>query len=61
MKYLLDLDFIDYEKNEVMNEELRKYDLDLSKKKIIRRLHKIRCEKVKDIFEKGKYNFEVFE
>lgn len=61
MKYLLELDFIDYEKDEVMYETLKNYNLNMSDKKIIRRLHKIRCEKAKELFEKGKYNFEVFE
>jgi len=35
-------------------------EVDLENEKIVRRLDRLRKDKVKDLFENGNYNFEVF-
>ena len=43
-------------------EEMRiKYAIDLDDEIVLRRLNRLRREKVRDLFEEGKYNYEVFD
>lgn len=60
MNYLLKLNFMEYKSNEVMEKVRKELDLDLENDKILCRLDRLRRDKVKDLFENGNYNFEVF-
>ncbi|EAS06282.3 transmembrane protein, putative (macronuclear) [Tetrahymena thermophila SB210] len=61
MNYLLKLDFKEYKNNGIMNKLREELQVDLDNEKILRRLDRLRKDKVKDIFENGNYNFEVFQ
>lgn len=61
MNYLLKLDFKDFKNNTIMNKLKEELEVDLENDKILRRLDRLRKDKVKDIFENGNYNFEVFQ
>ena len=60
MNYLLKLDFKACETNTIMKKLKDELQVDLDNEKIARRLDRLRKDKVKDLFENGNYNFEVF-
>lgn len=60
MNFLLKLNFKEYASNSVMKKLKEELLVDLEDEKILRRLDRLKKDKVKDIFENGNYNFEVF-
>ena len=58
MNYYLDLDFNN--PCELIIEVNKEFNVDLTNPKVLKRLARIKKDKAKEIFENGKYNFEVF-
>jgi len=61
MKMYMALDFKNYENDPLQKEILKEIDLDMNKPKTQKRLEKLRTAKVKEIFENGHFNLEVFQ
>jgi len=61
MKIYMALDFKNYENDPLQREILKEIDIDMTKPKTQKRLEKLRMVKVKEIFENGKFNLEVFQ
>jgi len=61
MKLYMGLDFKNYQNDKLLMEVLKDFDIDMEKPKIQRRLEKLRIAKIKEIFEKGQFNWEVFQ
>jgi len=61
MKLYMNLDFKNYQNDKLLMEVLKDFDIDMEKPKIQRRLEKLRIAKIKEIFEKGQFNWEVFQ
>lgn len=63
MKLYMGLDFKNYQNDKLIMEVLKEYKdiIDITKPKVQRRLEKLRIAKIKEIFEKGQFNWEVFQ
>lgn len=61
MKLYMALDFKNYQSDPLIMEILKEVDIDMTKPKVQRRLEKLRIAKIKEIFEKGQFNWEVFQ
>jgi ribosomal protein L12E/L44/L45/RPP1/RPP2 len=61
MKLYMGLDFKNYEKDPLIMEVLKEFDIDMTKPKVQKRLERLRIAKIKEIFENGKFNLEVLQ
>jgi ribosomal protein L12E/L44/L45/RPP1/RPP2 len=61
MKLYMALDFKNYQNDPLIMEALKDFDIDMNKPKVQKRLEKLRVSKIKEIFENGKFNLEVFQ
>jgi len=61
MRFYHELDFTKWEENKIIKELLKDIILDLTSKKVQDRLRRLKNNKAKELFENGKFNFEVFQ
>jgi len=61
MKIYMALDFKNWENDPLQKEILKEIDIDMTKPKTLKRLERLRITKVKEIFENGHFNLEVFQ
>jgi len=62
MKLYMGLDFKNYQQNPFIMEVVKEFDsIDMTKPKIQKRLEKLRINKIKELFEKGNFNLELFQ
>jgi len=61
MKIYMNLDFKAYKENSMILEVLKEFDIDMEKQKIQKRLERLRISKIKELFENGKFNLELFQ
>ena len=62
MKMYMGLDFKNYQQNPFIMEVSKEFDsVDMTKPKIQKRLEKLRINKIKELFEKGNFNLELFQ
>jgi len=61
MKMYMAIDFKNYQNDPVLMEAVQDFEIDLSKPRTQARLDKLRLNKVKEIFENGNFNLEVFQ
>jgi len=61
MKLYMAIDFKNYESDPLLMEVLKEFEIDMNKPKTQKRLEKLRINKVKEIFENGHFNLEMFQ
>lgn len=61
MEYCYELDFTKPDSNELIAEANGTFNVDLTNAKVLKRLHKIKTEKAKKIYEESQFNLEMFE
>lgn len=61
MRFYHELDFTKWEENAIVKEILKDINIDMSSKKVQDRLRRLKNSKAKELFENGKFNFEVFQ
>jgi hypothetical protein len=61
MRFYLKLDFENPEKQEVLASAYKEFKTPYRERRTLRRLRRIRTERVKELYESQPFNFELFE